>query len=86
MHSIQAWMCLEISPYLAPVHDKRKNPALTSAATVVVGLLKENTNVQSPAAKPSEALSPGKRARVSGQYLEHLERHKALKKSGVLSD
>ena len=60
--------------------------ALTSAATVVVGLLKGDTNVQSPSAKPSEALSPGRRARVSGQYIEHLERLKALKESGVLSD
>ena len=60
--------------------------ALTSAATVVVGLLKGDANVQSPSAKPSEALSPGKRARVSGQYLEHLERLQVLKESGVLSD
>ena len=30
-------------------------------------------------------MSPGKRARVSGQYLEQLERLKDLHQSGVLS-
>ena len=30
-------------------------------------------------------MSPGKRARVSGQYLEHLEKLKNLHQSGVLS-
>ena len=63
-----------------PKHPpKRDNlaDALTSAATAVVGLIKGN--------EPSGTLSPGKRARVSGQYLEHLERLKSLHESGVLT-
>ena len=32
------------------------------------------------------SLSPGKKARVSGKYLEHLERLKTLRESGVLTN
>ena len=32
------------------------------------------------------SLSPGKKAWVSGQYLEHLERLKTLRESGVLTN
>lgn len=45
---------------------------ITSAATAIVGLIKGDT--QSSAMEPAATLSPDKRARVSGQYLEHLER------------
>ena len=63
-----------------PKHPpKRYNltDALTSVATAVVGMIKGNN-------ESSGTLSPGKRARVSGQYLEHLERLKSLHESGVL--
>ena len=56
--------------------------ALTSAATAVVGM------IQGPQATPTPStttLSPSKRAQVSGQYLEHLEKLKKLHESGVLS-
>ena len=33
----------------------------------------------------SGKMSPAKRARVSGQYLDHLEKLKNLRESGVLS-
>lgn len=55
--------------------------ALTIAATAVVGLLKGET----PLASVENSMSPGKRARVSGQYLEHLEKINKLHESGVLS-
>ena len=51
--------------------------ALTSAATAVVGVLKGQS--ESPIIAPAESsMSPGKRARVSGQYLEHLQVYKSL--------
>jgi hypothetical protein len=51
--------------------------SLTSVATAVVGLLHGDSGAT------STAMSPGKRARVSG-YLEHLEKLKNLHESGVL--
>lgn len=57
--------------------------ALTSAATAVVGVLKGTP--QSPSASVETGMSPGKRARVSGEYLDHLEKIKKLHESGVLS-
>ena len=53
--------------------------ALTSAATAVVGLLKGDDSTS------GTALSPGKRARLSGQYLEHLEKLRNLHDTGVPS-
>lgn len=61
-------------------HDNSLSDALTSAATAVVGLLHGTDS-----ASKSGGMSPGKRARVSGQYLEHLEKLKNLHESGVLS-
>ena len=55
--------------------------ALTSAATAVVGILK-GTPQSSPA---PVGMSPGKRARILGQHLDHLEKIKSLYESGVLS-
>lgn len=55
--------------------------ALTSAATAVVGMLKGSDSTTGT----GTALSPGKRARVSGQYLEHLEKVRHLHDLGVLS-
>ena len=54
--------------------------ALTSAATAVAGILKGNEP-----SSTSGTMSPGKRARVSGLYLEQLERLKTLQQSGVLT-
>ena len=51
--------------------------ALTFAATAVVGLLKGNDSTS------GTALSPGKHACVSGQYLEHLEKLRNLHDTGV---
>ena len=68
----------------APKHPQKRDnlaDALTSAATAVVGMIKGPVNDSSG----SGTLSPGKRARVSGQYLEHLEWLKSLHKSGVLT-
>ena len=62
-------------------HDNNLSDALTSAATAVVGLL----NGTDPSTSTSTCMSPGKRARVSGQYLEQLERLKNLQQSRVLS-
>ena len=82
---------LDVPPPYPPFKDQTtKTPskrdslsdALTSAATAVVGLLKGNSASDSPS---SSTLSPGKRARVYGQYLEQLERIKGLHESGVLS-
>lgn len=56
--------------------------ALTSAATAVVGMIRGDASTVAGAA----TMSPGKRARVSGQYLEQLERLKTLQSSGVLTD
>ena len=56
--------------------------ALTSAATAVVGLLTTKNTPSNSAA----TMSPAKRAHVSGQYLEHLEKLKNLHESGVLND
>ena len=53
--------------------------ALTSA-TAVVGYIKGSDSSSTGA-----ALSPGKRAQVSGQYLEHLEKLRHLHDLGVLS-
>ena len=64
--------------------------ALTTAATAVVGLLKSSPNspthsASSTPAPNSSALSPAKRAHVSGQYLEQLAKLKNLQELGVLS-
>ena len=70
----------------APKHaPKRDNltDALTSAVTAVVGMLKGPN--ESSDSTTTLTLSPGKRARVSGQYLEHLERLKSLYESEVLT-
>ena len=66
-----------------PKTPKRDNltDALTSAATAVVNLL----NGRDSPVSTATSMSPGKWARVSGQYLEHLERLKGLHQSGVLS-
>ena len=69
------------APKNTPKRDNLTD-ALTSAATAVVGLLKGGEPSDSVS---SLALSPGKRARVSGQYLEHLEKLKSLHQSGVLT-
>ena len=61
-----------------PPRRESLSDAITSAATAVVGLIKGNDST-------SAALSPGKRARVSGQYLEHLEKLSHLYELGVLS-
>ena len=58
------------------------NDVLTSAATAVVGMLKGSPATPTPS---TTTLSPSKRAQVSGQYLEHLEKLKKLHESGVLS-
>ena len=67
-----------------PKRTKRDNlsDALTSAATAVVGMLKGNDQ---PTNAQIECISPGKKARISGQYLEHLERLNSLHQSGVLT-
>ena len=61
-----------------PPKQDSLSDALTSAATAVVGLLKGSDST-------GAALSPGKRARVSGQYLEHLEKLRHLHDLGALS-
>ena len=61
-------------------HGDSLNEALTSAATAMAGILKGNES-----SSDSGSMSPGKRARVSGQYLEQLERLKILEQSGVLT-
>ena len=56
------------------------NEALTNCANVVVSAITGNNPVSVPG-----PVSPGKRARVSGLYLEQLERLRALQQSGVLT-
>ena len=56
--------------------------ALTSAATAVVRMIRGTQATPTPG---TTTLSPSKRAQVSGQYLEHLEKLKKLYESGVLS-
>jgi hypothetical protein len=58
--------------------------ALTSAATAVVGMIQGTQATPTPSTSTT-TLSPSKRAQVSGQYLEHLEKLKKLHESGVLS-
>ena len=58
--------------------------ALTSAATAVVGILSHKDHAES-SSDASGKVSPAKRARVSGQYLGHLEKLKNIHESGVLS-
>ena len=65
---------------LKPPKRDSLTDALTSTATAVVGLLKGSNSTDS-----TSTLSPGKRARVSGQYLEHLEKLRNLHDLGVLS-
>jgi len=55
--------------------------ALTSAATAVAGILTHKDCAESTTGK----MSPAKRAQVSGQYLDHLEKLKQLQESGVLT-
>ena len=55
------------------------NEALTNCANVVSAITGNN-----PVSAPGP-VSPGKRARVSGLYLEQLERLRALQQSGVLT-
>ena len=69
------------APKQTPRRDNLTD-ALTSAATAVVGLLKGTDSSDSVTAL---TLLPGKRARVSGQYLEHIENLKSLHESGVLT-
>ena len=71
-------------PFQEKIHKTRKqenflSDALTSGATAVVGLLQGESATQSP------AISPEKRAHVSGQYLEQLQKLKKLHESEVLS-
>lgn len=54
--------------------------ALTSAATAVVSLLSDRSGKGS-----NSALSPAKRAHVSGQYLDHLEKLKNLYEADILT-
>ena len=53
--------------------------ALTSAAMAVVSLLTDWSG------KSSSAMSPAKRAHVSGQYLDHLEKLKKLHEADILT-
>ena len=72
--------------YTSKPHQRESlTDAITSAATAVAGILKGNAPVEATP-QPPGALSPGKRSRVSGQYLEHLEKLSHLHTSGVLSD
>ena len=57
--------------------------ALTSAATAVVGLLKDSGKGAIAITTPT--LSPAKRAHVCGQYLDHLEKLKKLYESDILT-
>lgn len=61
-------------------HESALTEALTNCANVVVGAITGNHTVSAPG-----SVSPGKRARVSGLYLEQLERLRALQQSGVLT-
>ena len=61
------------------------NEALTSAATAVVSMLKGTSEPSRQGGPKSEAMSHGKRAHVSGTYLDHLDKLKKLLESGVLS-
>ena len=57
--------------------------ALTSAATAVVGLLKDSG--KGAIANTTPTLSLAKRAHVCGQYLDHLEKLKKLYESDILT-
>ena len=77
---------MDVAPPYLPFQNHGKTPkpenltdALTSAATAVVNVL--NGKILCV----STTMTPEKRAHVSGQYLEHLERIKSLHDSGVLS-
>ena len=64
-----------------PAKRESLSDALTSAATAVVGILKGKSDNL-----PTEGtMSPGKRAQVSGQYLEQLEKLLKLQESGALT-
>ena len=63
-------------------HGDSLKHTLTSAATAVVGMIR---GTQATPISGATTLSPSKRAQVSGQYLEHLEKLKKLHESGVLS-
>jgi len=58
--------------------------ALTNAATAVVNLLTSKGS-SSPSVTVTAGISPSKRAAVSGQYLDQLEKLKKLFESGVLT-
>ena len=58
-------------------HESALTEALTNCANVV-GAITGNHTVSAPG-----SVSPGKHARVSGPYLEQLERLRALQQSGV---
>ena len=60
-------------------HGDSLKDALTTA---VVGMIR---GTQATPISGATTLSPSKRAQVSGQYLEHLEKLKKLHESGVLS-
>lgn len=88
MHSIQAWIFPPTTFYFSnfgPKAPKKESlsDALSNAATAIVGLLKGDT---STTVEPAATMSPGKRVRVSRQYLEQLERLKTLQSMGVLTD
>ena len=89
MYLNKQYKSLDKAPSYPPFQEKapkiRKqesslSEALTSAATAVVGLL------QGEPSAVNTTVSPGKRARVAGQYLEHLEKLKSLHEAKVLSD
>jgi len=58
--------------------------ALTNVATAVVNLLTSKES-SSPSVTVTTGISPSKRAAVSGQYLDQLEKLKKLFESGVLT-
>ena len=59
--------------------------ALTNAATAVAGIFRNSDSPSTSIESTSITMSPGKRVRVSSQYLEQLEKIKQLHESGVLS-
>ena len=89
MYLNKQYKSLDKAPPYPPFQEKapkmRKqesslSEALTSATTAVVGLLHGEPSAV------NTTVSPGKRARVAGQYLEHLEKLKSLHEAKILSD
>ena len=79
---------LDTPPFLLDPHLTLRTPgeslsdALTSAATAVVSLLTDRSGKSSSS---ESAMSPAKRAHVSGQYLDHLEKLKKLYEADILT-